>query len=116
MTELEYFIIGLETPKKNSGNNYPTEKRVAAVISEYFGCSLEEIYGTSRKKDLVMARHMLWYILYTKRKSLSFPKLAKKYNRTSASIVHAVHKIDNWINKSNYKDVIELYNDINKQL
>ncbi len=116
ITELEYFINGLEGNKQKKGWNYPTTKKIEDAVCVFFGYSIEEIKGTDRQKDLILARHFLWYVLKTKRARMSYVGIAKIYGRNHATIIHAVNKIDNWINKCGYSDTIEMYNELMQEV
>jgi transcriptional regulator with XRE-family HTH domain len=76
------------------------EDQVIAIItnvSENYGISIDELLGSRRKKELVLPRHIVMYLL-RKRLKLSFPKIAeimKKNDHTT--IMHACSKIEKLI-------------------
>ena len=47
---------------------------------------------------------------------MSYVGIAKIYGRNHATNIHAVNKIDNWINKCGYSDTIEMYNELMQEV
>ena len=65
---------------------------IIKCVSEYFCISMEEIMGKSRAKPFVYPRQIAMYLarLHT---SLSFPDLARAFNRDHSTIMSGVTKI-----------------------
>jgi chromosomal replication initiator protein len=80
-------------------NNFPTSKRdlsprhVISICAKFFNIKTGELCGTSRKKDLVQARHLTAYLLITETK---LPLKEVGYllgGKDHTSIMHARDKI-----------------------
>lgn len=74
----------------------PTEeiKKMFSVISAYFKIGQDDLLSNSRKKDIVYARQMCWYIMRTKY-DLTFQKIGDIFNgKDHSTIMHGCQIID----------------------
>ncbi|MXZ29773.1 MAG: chromosomal replication initiator protein DnaA [Acidimicrobiia bacterium] len=63
------------------------------ACSNMFGVGVEEIMGTSRRRQLVTARHIAMYVM-RELTELSFPAIASEFgDRDHTTVIHAVNKI-----------------------
>ncbi len=70
-----------------------TPAHILATCSTMFGISTEDIIGTSRRRQLVTARHIAMYVTRDLT-DLSFPAIAGEFgNRDHTTVIHAVNKI-----------------------
>ena len=70
-----------------------TPTHILAACSTMFGLSTEDIIGTSRRRQLVTARHIAMYVMRDLT-DLSFPAIATEFgNRDHTTVIHAVNKI-----------------------
>jgi len=74
-----------------------TPKQVVAAVAQFYDVSLEDIVGTSRKKELVEPRQMAMYVLREELHS-SFPAIGQELGgRDHTTAMHACTKITNQI-------------------
>lgn len=63
---------------------------VASATEE--GVHLGEVLGESRRRDVVQARHRAMYLIKATKPGLSFPQIAKWFDRDHTSTIYAVAK------------------------
>jgi len=81
-------------------DNSFSAKRIIEVIADFYDLPVKDILGRSRKKDLVLARHVLIYILREKYHE-SYPKIGRRLDRRDhTTAIYAHKKIKNKL-KSN---------------
>ncbi len=87
--------------------------RVINVVSEYSNFPRNILLGPSRKKDLVMARHLAIYICF-KYSEINKTGIARLFNgRDHTTIIHAVKRVEKLINtdseiKAKLDSILEL--------
>ena len=80
----------LFTPQKQQ---VVTPAHILAGCSTMFGISIDDITGTSRRRQLVTARHIAMYVMRDLT-DLSFPAIASEFgDRDHTTVIHAVNKI-----------------------
>ena len=80
----------LFTPQKQQ---VVTPAHILTASSTMFGISIDEIIGTSRRRQLVTARHIAMYVMRDLT-DLSFPAIAAEFgDRDHTTVIHAVNKI-----------------------
>jgi len=74
--------------------------RIKEAVCQSFGVSIKEIEGSSRKKQVALARQVAMYLL-RKLGNFSYPKIAYAFNRKDhTTVMHAVEKVE----KLRYED------------
>ena len=73
-----------------------TPERVSKVISSYYGVSLKDIKSKGRKKEIVMARQMVMYMLKNSLKK-TYVEIGKFLGRDHSTIMSGVKKIERMI-------------------
>ncbi len=63
-----------------------------AILAQTAGCEPEDILGTRRKPDFVLARQVAMY-LCRRKLGLSYPELGKAFGRGHSTVIHAIKKI-----------------------
>lgn len=97
--DLEHIEHCLRDIVTDSESTEVTVSTIMAQTSEYYGVSIEDIKGTSRSRKLVDARQIAMYIS-RELTELSLPKIGAEFgNRDHSTVVHAVRKIQERINK-----------------
>ena len=77
-------------------------KEIKKLVCEKFEIEIEQIEGSSRKKQIALARQVAMY-LARKFGNFSFPKIASAFNRDDhTTVMHAVNKIEN-LRKENHE-------------
>lgn len=84
------------------------QRKICEFIAHYFHIDENQMYGYSRKENIVMARHLAWYILHVDHK-ISTAILSKEFFRSKRVIFFGVNKIRNGI--ENQKYYRSIYND-----
>jgi chromosomal replication initiation ATPase DnaA len=69
---------------------------IEKVISEYFSIDIKDIYSKSRKKDVVLARHLLIFILHDK-ENISYTKLSIQFKVCTRNIQYIVYKMRSYV-------------------
>lgn len=64
---------------------------IVASASEE-GVHLGEVLGASRRRDVVQARHRAMYLIKATKQGLSFPQIAKWFDKDHTSTLYAVAK------------------------
>ena len=114
--ELEFFIKRIDDTRKKMVIYYRIS-RLEKIFCEFWGITLEDMYGASRRRDIVMARHMFMYVLYDKQKTKNLAKIGQQFGgRGHAAVIHAVNKIEGWIFDTKYPDIRALYNELIKTI
>ncbi len=94
-----------------------TSGLIIAQTSSYSEFSIEEICGTNRSRDLVLARQIAMY-LCRELTDLSLPKIGQEFGgRDHTTVMHAVKKIGSLMTEKHavYNQVTELTNRIKQQ-
>lgn len=74
-------------------------KKIIQVVSGYFGISLEDLIGACRRKDLVVPRQIVMFIMREEMKA-SFPAIGQELGgRDHTTAIHAVNKITAEMNR-----------------
>ncbi len=81
-----------------SGGFSQREIKVLKKVAQYFGVSLEDLLGHSRKKDFALPRHLSMFLLHCEEK-LSLTRIGNLFNRDHTSILYAAEKIKKAISK-----------------
>jgi chromosomal replication initiator protein len=110
MNELEYFI----NETLESEPTPVTSKKLEMVICDEFGVTMDEIKSKTRKQNVVYARQFYIYFMWEKNLIRTKLNLAKSINRTHATVIYAITKLEHWVNC--YDDVKHIYERINHQL
>lgn len=71
-------------------------QKVENEAAKHFQISVSEIFGSSRKADIVKARHTCIYLIL-KNTGISSVKLGRRYNRDHSSIVVAKKRIHDFL-------------------
>lgn len=86
------------SPRQNS----ITTKQLITLVANFFEISIEELVGQSRKKELVVPRQIVMYLMREEMKS-SFPNIGQELGgRDHTTAIHACLKINNEL-KTNEK-------------
>lgn len=72
------------------------KKEIEKVVSEYFNVDVNDIYSKSRKKDVVLARHFLIFILHDK-ENVSYSKLSVQFKVCTRNIQYIVYKMRSYV-------------------
>ena len=63
-------------------------KMIASAVSAKSGTSISSIYGTSRAKPAIAARHLVMYLAH--KEGLSYPVIGRALNRDHTTVMHGV--------------------------
>ena len=70
-----------------------TVERIQQVVADYYMQTIDDLKSTSRKKDLVTARHVAMYLTRTLTNE-SLPDIGRAFGgRDHSSVLHATNKI-----------------------
>lgn len=85
-----------------------TPEKINLAITRIFGITENELNGTSRRKDIAVARQFAFY-LYKDVLDLSYPHIGKFFGgRDHTTIMHGCRKVDMLIKKGDQKTITKL--------
>ncbi|MBQ8718353.1 MAG: chromosomal replication initiator protein DnaA [Clostridia bacterium] len=70
-----------------------TVDKIFDAVSEKYGVSKEEIYGTHRTKEIATARHVTIYLLRNLT-DMSFPNIGRMFNRDHSTIMNSIDVVE----------------------
>lgn len=89
------------------------QKEVEKVISEYFSIDIKDIYSKSRKKNVILAKHLLIFILHDK-ENVSYSKLSIQFKVCTRNIQYIVYKMRSYVQYD--KEIKKYFTNISKML
>ena len=95
--------------KKQIFNQY------AQKIADLFGVDKQELFVKSKKRDLVDARHLLYYLCFHRpMRLISIQNFMEEngYKVGHSSVIHGINSIQNKVNDD--RDYLSIIKDINK--
>jgi len=93
-------IIRLKAPKVDE---------IISTVADHYGVSVLDIKGISRKRNIVLARHVAMYFVY-KKTELSQENLAPVFECNRTMINYATKMINNYVKTKNETVCSDLYN------
>ena len=89
------------------------QKEIEKVISEYFNVDIKDIYSKSRKKNVILAKHLLIFILHDK-ENVSYSKLSIQFKVCTRNIQYIVYKMRSYVQYD--KEIKRYFTHISKML
>lgn len=89
------------------------QKEIEKVISEYFSIDIKDIYSKSRKKNVILAKHLLIFILHDK-ENMSYSKLSIQFKVCTRNIQYIVYKMRSYVQYD--KEIKRYFTHISKML
>jgi chromosomal replication initiation ATPase DnaA len=89
------------------------QKEIEKVISEYFSIDIKDIYSKSRKKNVILAKHLLIFILHDK-ENVSYSKLSIQFKVCTRNIQYIVYKMRSYVQYD--KEIKRYFTHISKML
>lgn len=89
------------------------QKEIEKVISEYFSVDINDIYSKSRKKNVILAKHLLIFILHDK-ENVSYSKLSIQFKVCTRNIQYIVYKMRSYVQYD--KEIKKYFTHISKML
>ena len=74
----------------NPGAFFPLE--LIAYVGKAARISVDDLIGTDKTKRVTRVRAVIYMVM--RERGVSFPRIAKVFNRNHTTIVHAVHTFD----------------------
>jgi chromosomal replication initiation ATPase DnaA len=96
------YLLQLITDKIRSLPDVAIMGVTLATVCQYYDISPLDVRGTSRRGDIVRARHLTWYILHRVKQMTSI-SIAAFFDTDHTTILHASEKIQMY--RSVYGDV-----------
>lgn len=81
---------------RNIGKNLMRPQDILEIVSQYFGCTPDEIKTRSRRKEHIYARQF-YYKLAKDHTTSSFPFIAKHVNRVHACVLNGIKRLEGYI-------------------
>ena len=88
---------------------------VKEACCKYFHITMEELMGKSKRKELVFARQISFFIASRTVKKSNSSSLGREFERDHSTILYAINKIKNDYN-TNIEKVVTAVNDIENSL
>ena len=79
--------------KSSVGKGRPVKAIILEVLEKFPGVSFAELKGPHRDRNIVRARQVAMYEVYTQREDMSTPMVGNLFLRDHTTVLHAVHKI-----------------------
>lgn len=76
----------------------PTPEKIVSFTAKYYDLDPEQIMGSSRKGNILIARQVSMYIIRTLTNQ-SLPEIGKFFNQHHTTVMHSVDKIEQLIQK-----------------
>jgi len=76
-----------------------TPERIIELTAESFGINYEDIVGRSRKREIVLPRHISIYLISQYFKAFNQVKLASFFNRERTTIIHSLKEYEDCIDR-----------------
>ncbi len=80
-------------------------------ITELFRISREDLFSRSKRRDLVDARHLLYYLCFKRPMSLAYIQRFMKengYNTQHSSVIHGINTVQSRVkDDSDYMQVVK---------
>ena len=89
------------------------QKEIEKVISEYFNVDINDIYSKSRKKNVILAKYLLIFILHDK-ENVSYSKLSIQFEVCTRNIQYIVYKMRSYVQYD--KEIKRYFTHISKML
>lgn len=89
------------------------QKEIEKVVSEYFSIDIKDIYSKSRKKNVILAKHLLIFILHDK-ENVSYSKLAIQFKVCTRNTQYIVYKMRSYVQYD--KEIKRYFTHISKML
>ncbi|MFH1112152.1 MAG: chromosomal replication initiator protein DnaA [Patescibacteria group bacterium] len=91
----------LQTTTLQERNQAVTIKKIINTVAKYYDVKIEDLLGSSRKKQLVTPRQIAMYLMRNEIKT-SYPTIGQELgNRDHTTAMHAYIKITNELNNNN---------------
>ncbi len=71
-----------------------TPNRIVSVVAHYYKVSATDIYGKTRKQEVVLARHISMWLVRSINK-FSYKQIGKTFGRDHSTTMAAISKVDN---------------------
>lgn len=72
-----------------------SEKEIINEFLEVSNLSWKDLIGKSRKQELVIARHCMWYSLRCQKLELKY--IGKMFNRTHSTVSNGLNRVSDYI-------------------
>lgn len=79
--------------RSSVGKGRPVKAIILEVLDKFPGVSFAELKGPRRDRNIVRARQVAMYEVYTQRDDMSTPMVGNLFGRDHTTVLHAVHKI-----------------------
>ncbi|MGO8242962.1 helix-turn-helix domain-containing protein [Rhizobium johnstonii] len=79
--------------RSSVGKGRPVKAIIIEVLDKFPGVSFAELKGPRRDRNIVRARQVAMYEVYTQRDDMSTPMVGNIFGRDHTTVLHAVHKI-----------------------
>lgn len=76
-------------------------KRMIFKVAEFVGCSYEDLVGTWRMREVVIARHILFHY-FRYEMGMKLNQIGVLFNRDHSSVIHGVKKVLEYIENPKY--------------
>lgn len=94
-------------PTKSYGND---ARDIIQKAADFIGCKYEDMIGKWRLRDIVMARHIVFYFLRFD-KGMKLNHIGALMNRDHATVIHGCKNAENYLNAPKwYPNEVALFN------
>lgn len=76
-------------------------KRMIFRVSEFVGCTYEDLVGKWRMREVVIARHVLFHY-FRYEMGMKLNQIGVLFNRDHSSVIHGIKKVQDYIDNQKY--------------
>ncbi|MFW6120199.1 MAG: chromosomal replication initiator protein DnaA [Petrotogales bacterium] len=102
-------VLASYVPQESSSKRKDELEMIISTIEKLINVERKMIFGKSRRKDVVLARQILIYIL-KKEFGRSITEIGKLINRTHSTVIHSLNKIEKSISANDDSNVSDIVN------
>lgn len=105
---IELSGVNIMNYKSSSKNIVSDVSRIATLVTNYTGITMEEISGKLRTSSIVLARMAFCYLARKYVPNISLSEIGRQINRDHTTIIHALDKIETYIKERSNKIIYKI--------
>ena len=95
--KFSFISYGLSLINKESFYKDQRIEKYERVVCEFYFINQKQLPTVTRKREVIEARYLVWYLLRENHPNLSLQFLGKIYNRDHATVINGLNNIKIWL-------------------
>ena len=91
----------------------PTPDLILKEVSKYYSITTDKLSASNRSKEMVQPRQVAMYLV-RHLTDYSLPEIGKVFSRDHTTVLHSIHKIDEYL--KNTEDMKNIIDDLTKNI